>query len=66
MCPLNRNGREVSFAIIGAFEVNPHLYLRRVARLFGVSKRTMRKATREMRPYKLGLIHELLPGDYEK
>ena len=57
---------ELRFAIVGAFEADPHLSLRRAARLFGVSTHTVRKAIREMRPYKLGLIHELLPGDYEK
>ncbi|CAN7976343.1 unnamed protein product [Ixodes persulcatus] len=57
---------KLHFVIVGAFEADPHLFLGRAARLFGVSTHTVRKAIGEIRPYKLGLIHEFLPGDYEK
>lgn len=57
---------ELRFAIVGAFEADTHLSLGRAARCFGVSKHTVLKTIRQMRPYKLGLLYELLPSEYEK
>ncbi|CAN8026918.1 unnamed protein product, partial [Ixodes persulcatus] len=42
--------QKLGFPTVSAFQTDPHLSLRKAARLFGVSKQTARKAIREIRP----------------
>ncbi|XP_064470085.1 uncharacterized protein LOC135384831 [Ornithodoros turicata] len=59
---------ELECAIVGAFDVTPHMSVRRAARLFSVSTSTVRKALKShaFRPYKMQLVHAMNEDDYAR